>query len=606
MTGAKKTPNCSPKMAATAIQNAEENQKVLCDKPFKEELLDKLNELRKDNTLCDVTLQIEGQNFSAHRCVLSAASPYFRSLFTSGFKENKDSVIVLEDTKPAVLSEVLRFIYTGEALVNATNAHDLVKIADYLIIPRLKMEVSEYLEECIDATNCLALESFADQFGCESLKQAASEFKIKNFISVVKSEDFKTLNFDKVKELISRDEIIVSKEEEVYEAIVSWVQHDTLSRECLFSELLKCLRLFSITKHSLQQMLMEELVLKSRNCLSILLEGLDYFFSPDCFLSMSLKPRTCLSIMEPVIFLTGGHTETNGADQKGTINTHGYLLSKNSCLSLPKMPFPCTRHGAAVCCGQLYLVGGKPESPACIFNPIKNMWTVMEGEASNTLHCSVTAFNEELYVIGGDEHLKRVDKYNPSLDEWKEFASMKTSRACHCAVVVENLIYVLGGRDNSVCHKSIECFSASTNHWTDRPSMNVARQFAGAAVSCGKIFIAGGYSDTDFRSLEGSCEMFDPVQDQWSLVSSPVVPRAACAMVSLDNHLYLFGGEDRAFKYDSVECYDVETDKWDLCGTMPEKLACVQAFLLVMPKKYINDVDTIVSFVAGRISREEL
>ena len=125
-------------MAATTIQNAEEE--VVCDKAFTEELLDKLNEFRKDNTFCDVILQIEGQNFSAHRCVLSAASPYFRSLFTSGFKENKDSTIVLQDTKPAVLSEALRFIYTGEALVNATNAQDLVKIADYFIIPRFRLE----------------------------------------------------------------------------------------------------------------------------------------------------------------------------------------------------------------------------------------------------------------------------------------------------------------------------------------------------------------------------------------------------------------------------------------------------------------------------------
>ena len=290
MTGAKKTPDCSPKMAATEIQNAVE--KVLCDKAFTEELVDKLNELRKDNTLCDVTLQIEGLNFSAHRCVLLAASPYFRSLFTSGFKENKDSVIVLQDTKPAVLSEALRFIYTGEALVNATNAQDLVKIADYLLIPRLKTKVSKYLEECIDVTNCLALESFADQFGCESLKQAASEFKLKNFISVVKTEDFKTLNFDKVKEMISRDEIIVPREEDVYDAIVSWVNHDALARECLFTELLKCVRLFSISKYSLQQMLKEELVLKSRTCLSILLEGLDS--------SLLIVSWVCLSSHVPV------------------------------------------------------------------------------------------------------------------------------------------------------------------------------------------------------------------------------------------------------------------------------------------------------------------
>ena len=573
-------------MAATAVQNAEE--KVLCDKAFTEELADKLNELRKDNTLCDVTLQIEGQNFSAHRCVLSAASQYFRSLFTSGFKENKDFTIVLQDTKPAVLSEALRFIYTGEALVNATNAQDLVKIADYLLIPRLKTKVSEYLEECIDVTNCLALESFADKFGCESLKQAASEFKLKNFISIVKSEDFKTLNIEKVKQLISHDEIIVSKEDDVYEAIVSWVKHDLMSRECLFSELLKCLRLFSISKYSLQQMLKEELVLKSRTCLSILHEGLNFFFSPDCFLSMSLKPRVCLSIMEPVIILTGGHTKRNGL-----VNTHCYLLSKNSWVSLPNMPFPRTRHGAAVCCGQLYVVGGKPEPPACTFNPIKNKWTVMEGEAAIRQHCSVTALNEELYVIGGDNHLKRVDKYNPSLDEWKAVASMKTARASHCAVVVENLIYVLGGCGYSGCLKNVECFNSSANHWADRPGLIGARQFAAAAVLRGKIFVAGGYSDKACKTLEATCEMFDPVQDQWSLVSSPVVPRAACAMISFDDYLYLFGGEDANWSsHDSVECYDVQNNKWYLCGTMPEKLACVQASLLLLPKKYINDLDT--------------
>ena len=66
-------------------------------------------------------------------------------------------------------------------------------------------------------------------------------------------------------------------------------------------------------------------------------------------------------------------------------------------------------------------------------------------------------------MIGGDRHLNRVDKYDPRHDEWREVASMKTSRMSHCAVVVENRIYVLGGRGNSVCHKSIECFNASTN-----------------------------------------------------------------------------------------------------------------------------------------------
>ena len=112
--------------------------KLICDLEFKEELLSKLNELRKESTLCDATLRIEGQDFAAHRCVLSAASPYFRSLFTSGFKENESAVVELQEIKSAaVASEALRFIYTGEVLINASNARDLFRVADYLIVPRV-------------------------------------------------------------------------------------------------------------------------------------------------------------------------------------------------------------------------------------------------------------------------------------------------------------------------------------------------------------------------------------------------------------------------------------------------------------------------------------
>jgi len=563
---------------------------LISDREFKEELLVNFNELREENVLCDVTLRIEGQDFAAHRCVLSAASPYFRSLFTSGFKENESNVVELQEVlSAAAVSEALRFIYTGEALVNASNAQDLFKVADYLIIPSLKTKVTEYLKESIDATNCLELELFASQFSCESLEQAAVAFKLENFASVVKSDDFKALDFEKVKELVSHDEIIVSREEEVYEAVVSWVKHDIQSRECLFSELLKCLRLYSMSKSSLREDLKEELVIKSRTCTNIFLEGMDFFLFPDTFLDRALKPRTCLSSNEYVVILTGGHKGINSSHQTAASDANCFVLSKNSWLLLPTMPFSRTRHGAAVCRGQLYVVGGKASIPMCSFNPEQNKWISSDNVLPNRLHCSVTAYNEELYVIGGEKHWKRVDKYDPTINEWKEITSMKTGRASHCAVAMGNLIYVLGGCNSYVCHKTLECFDPSTYQWTDKASMMNARIFAGAAASCGKIFVVGGYGDKAYKTLQASCEMFDPMVEEWSLVCSPVVPRAACGIVSFDDHVYLFGGEDaKWYKLDSVERYDVKNDKWELLGTMAEKVSCVQASVLLLPKKYIN------------------
>ncbi len=46
-------------------------------------ILNAMNALRKSNTLCDITLRVEGTDFPAHRIVLAACSDYFCAMFTS-------------------------------------------------------------------------------------------------------------------------------------------------------------------------------------------------------------------------------------------------------------------------------------------------------------------------------------------------------------------------------------------------------------------------------------------------------------------------------------------------------------------------------------------
>lgn len=40
-------------------------------------VLDNLNRQRVEGRLCDLSIQVQGQVFRAHRCVLAASSPYF-------------------------------------------------------------------------------------------------------------------------------------------------------------------------------------------------------------------------------------------------------------------------------------------------------------------------------------------------------------------------------------------------------------------------------------------------------------------------------------------------------------------------------------------------
>ena len=143
--------------------------------------------------------------------MLSAASQYFRALFKSQLKGTKTNVVELQETKPTTIySDGLRFIYTGKANIDSSNAQDLVIFADYLIIPSLKTKASLFLKGSVEASNCQALETFASLYNCDSLKQAVVTYKLEHFAAVSKSADFKGLDSEKVKELICSDELDVA------------------------------------------------------------------------------------------------------------------------------------------------------------------------------------------------------------------------------------------------------------------------------------------------------------------------------------------------------------------------------------------------------------
>ena len=580
--------------SALVVGKQDEMQTRTLDEDFKEELLHKLDELRKAKFLCDTTVRAQGQEFSAHRIVLSASSDYFKALFSSPLqvREQQNNLVELNEIKSSIVAEVLQFIYTGRASINSSNAQDLFMASDYLMIPKLKSKASQFLEESVNASNCLSLESFASQYNCDSLKQAAVKYKYEHFVAVVKSEDFLSLGFAQVKELMCKDELNVSEEEQVYEAVMAWVRHDLPTRECFLPDLLKCLRLFSMSKFSLRKILnKEELITENRICTTILNGGLDFFLFPDQFSGRLLKHRTSIEKEEYMIVLDGGY------------DSEGYLIFDMDYFALSTKKWQesiskiCPLIGesvsgfyvSAVCGGLLYGMVNASDKVYC-FNPKlkKNAWKLMKKNVFCCKGSTLTSFNEELYLIGGasNAHMKSdVHKYNPVANEWKQLASMEVGRTDHCAVGLEDVIYVMAGFDGQACLKSAESYDPSTNQWRKAPDLTNLRKSAAAVTVCGKIFVVGGFQDDNNQELEPTCEIFDPCLNQWSLVSSPQVPRGACGIVAVNETVYVFGGEDEQVILDSVECYNTKRNEWEQLNTpMPCDRTGVHASLLRLPK----------------------
>ena len=89
---------------------------------------------------CDVTSVVRDGKFRAHKKVLSETSSFFERLLNSDMKESKEGVVRLEIFTDSLMRNTLEFIYTGNVqILDEDEARDLIMLADYLLLPKLKI-----------------------------------------------------------------------------------------------------------------------------------------------------------------------------------------------------------------------------------------------------------------------------------------------------------------------------------------------------------------------------------------------------------------------------------------------------------------------------------
>ena len=309
-----------------------------------EKLCSYLNNFRKQEVLCDTTLVVEGKTFLAHRNVLSASSGYFLGLFTTDMKEGREIQVTLEGFKSFIMEDLLNFIYTGEVQINNSNVKELVSLADYLLINSLKEKGNKYLEDSLQPSNCLSTYHFAEKYQFYELQTKAKNFVSLQFVSVSKCEEFLNLSIEQVTELLIDDEIKVDCEEQVYEAAISWVYHNLEKNRHYYPDLLKCVRLPSMSKYYLAEVLeKEELLINNLECTRQLYTAMKTFVLPSHTDLVKSSPRSCLSKhLEAIVTIWGPGDEIRSS-------TQCYVPEEDQWYNLAPMLIPRFSHGAAEC-----------------------------------------------------------------------------------------------------------------------------------------------------------------------------------------------------------------------------------------------------------------
>ncbi|XP_052009709.1 transcription regulator protein BACH2 [Xyrauchen texanus] len=104
-----------------------------------------LNEQRKQDILCDVTVLVEGREIRAHRAVLAACSQYFSQLL--GAQTEHEPVISLpQKITERGFAPLLQFAYTAKLLLNRDNIQEVMCCAEFLGVHNLEDSCFRFLQ----------------------------------------------------------------------------------------------------------------------------------------------------------------------------------------------------------------------------------------------------------------------------------------------------------------------------------------------------------------------------------------------------------------------------------------------------------------------------
>ncbi|KAF7987411.1 hypothetical protein HCN44_003173 [Aphidius gifuensis] len=524
--------------------------------------------MRSHHMLTDVILEVGSELFHAHKVILAAASPYFKAMFTGGLKESEMTRVKLQGVCPTAMAKLMYFMYTGQIRVTEVTVCSLLPAATMFQVNNVIDACCVFLERQLDPTNAIGIANFAEQHGCNNLHRKANQFIVQHFSQICQEEEFLQLSAIQVVSLVRKDELNVQEEREVYNAVLKWVKYNEEARGSKMEHMLHAVRCQYLTPKFLREQMKNCDVLKKvpacREYLAQIFKDLTLHKKPIVKERTPNTPR--------VIFIAGGFLK-HSLDILESYNVDDKLWIQHSKLVVPRSGL-----GGAFLKGMFYVVGGRNNSPDSRltpydsrydsdwvdrYDPVTDQWRTCRPLLTPRNRVGVVVMDSLLYAVGGckgTEHHDSVECYDPDQDTWNYIKPMHLRRVGVGVAVVNRLLYAIGGFDGYTRLNSVECYHPENNEWSIVSPMEISRSGAGVASLGQYIYVVGGYDG--YGQLD-TVERYDTEHDKWEKVASISVSRSALSVTVLDGKLYAMGGYDGTTFISIVEIYDPVVDKWE-------------------------------------------
>lgn len=569
-------------------------------------LLTGLNSLRSSGQLIDVTIvAADGKSFRAHRNVLSAASNYFRAMFTTdSMKESTESTVTLYAVDSEGVGKLIDYAYTCKLTINWTNVLSVLAAASHLQFEQVVDACSAYLQGHIEMDNMLDILTIGETYSLSSLEKKAYAFICGNLYAFArkKPSDFQRLTHYQLETCLASNLPVDCTESEVLSLVTEWIVFDLPKRTKYASKLLKHINFKDVSPHDLQQSdfchILKSISVESSEFISKCTHSnLPGTFTPFLSPSTSPSPSTSSSASSSSSLSTSSsssllhklhdnevekskergeeaHPNERGDITKGTSLDTSLAREEypdaNDVSTLPSLPSSSSSPSPASS-----LKSGKMQAG---FDERVNMaCRLILGDQQSLLRSLLNTRGMELAIlkVGGftmSGITNEITYLKPckSNAKWKYLTTVPHVEQCNFgSIVYQNQLFIIGGCFNQCMTEQVHPYGFKydpiSNSWSTIATMNSARcRFQ--LVSCGDMLYAlGGSFDDEFipPTQYSPCEVYNTKSNSWkSIAPMPPSCRSQHAAVTWSKYIYISGGLDCDTELSSVYCYDVEGQKW--------------------------------------------
>ena len=546
---------------------------------------------RERSKYTDMTVTCAGETFCLHR-VVASLSGYFGALLSHTDEALHRSIELHEigsgPTGPngpngpngpsnvkIMLRATIDWLYTGDIAATGTpttaQTLTLLEASRFFQVEGMERQCVERLERCIKPDEAVMAWEHADRIACDVVCTAALRVMGPVLSRLAPTPAFRELPLSSVNRLLRSESLRLNCEQDAYHAAMGWMWHSECTEA--IGVLLEAVNMRRLPVEFMLDTVSADVLLAGHNAAHQIFASTlrDRHGRGRCVFR-----RREYGLSDALVFVGGDFDEP-------TAFIYDPETRRRSDLSAPRARRGCA---AVVIEGKLCVFGGDTPSGLAncgdTFDPAARVWRQRKGLPTARRDFASVVNGGVLYVMGGmddeSERVRDASAYDIATNQWRQLPPMKHPGGC-AAVCVGDRVLVFGasGANGTVTGARAEAYDITTGVWSDLPPSDVERTGVAAVLLDGLVYVLGGlgfHEDGEGAVLDVA-EVYDPVANTWTRIADMGLEREEPCAVAHNGFVYAmggceYGGNDLAY----AEKYCPIKRQWERLPDMPEAIAC--------------------------------